>query len=98
MSFHFRPQALVDLQNLLEHIAAENPRAALGMHDNILATCTILSENPYIAAELKGMTLAGIRRFPITNYPRYSIFYQTTDNHVEIIRVGFGGRDWEHII
>lgn len=98
MSFHFRPQALIDLRNLLEHIAAGSPRAALRMHDSILATCSILSDNPYIAVELEGLTLAGIRRVPIVNYPRYSVFYQVVDNRVEIVRIGFGGRDWEHII
>ena len=96
--FRFRPLALEDLQNLLAHIASENPRAALRMHDSILETCATLGDNPEIATELEGLSVSGVRRFQVTHYSRYSIFYKIVDNSVEIIRLGYGGRDWEHII
>jgi plasmid stabilization system protein ParE len=68
------------------------------MHDSVLETCTLLGENPYIAAELQGLSVAGVRRFQVKHYPRYSIFYEINETHVEIIRVGFGGRDWEELV
>ncbi len=98
MSFLFRPQALDDLRTLLEHIAKESPQAALRMRDRILETCTLLGDNPSIAAELEGLSVTGVRRFPVKHYPRYSIFYQINNERVEIIRLGYGGRDWEHTI
>ena len=98
MRFRFRPLALDDLQNLITHIAYEDPQAALRMHDSIIETCTTLGENPEIATELTGLSLSGVRRFPVKRYSRYSIFYQIVDGQVEIIRLGHGGRDWESII
>ena len=98
MSSLFRPQALDDLRTLLERIATESPQAALRLRDRILETCTLLGDNPAIAAELEGLSATGVRRFPVKHYPRYSFFYQINNERVEIIRLGYGGRDWEHTI
>jgi plasmid stabilization system protein ParE len=94
----FRPLALSDLQHLLTYVASEDPQAALRMHESILETCTTIGENPEIAAELTGLSISGVRRFAVTRYSRYSIFYRIVDGQVEIIRLGYGGRDWEHLI
>ena len=96
--FSFRPLALEDFQDLLTYIATENPQAALRMHDCILETCATLGENPVIAVELEELSVSGVRRFPVAHYSRYSIFYQIVDGGVEIIRLGYGGRDWEYLI
>ena len=72
--FHFRPQALDDLQALLTHIAEDSPNAAHRIHDNIIKTCTTLGENPLIAIELEGLSINGVRRIPVSNYPRYVFF------------------------
>jgi len=98
MAFLFRPQALDDLRALLEYLSNKSPQAAQRIHDSVLETCQVLSDNPYIAVELYGLEVAGIRRFPIVHYTHYSIFYRFTDDGVEIIRLGFGGRDWTHIL
>ena len=98
MSVLFRPQALEDLRTLLEYLSNKNPQAAQRMHDSILETCRVLGDNPYIAVELDELEVTGIRRFPIVHYTHYSLFYRVTDTGVEIIRLGFGGRDWMHII
>jgi toxin ParE1/3/4 len=98
MRFRFRPLALEDLQNLLKYIAAEDPQAARRMHDSILETCTVIGDNPEIAAELAGLAVSGVRRLPVTRYARYSVFYQVVDDQVEIIRLGYGGRDWDSLI
>lgn len=53
-------------------------------------------DNPLIASELEGLSVSGVRRLPVVNYPRYSIFYHLIDDKIEIIRLGFGGRDWDN--
>lgn len=93
--FYLRPKALDDLRELLIYIAADSPKSADRMHDSILETCQILADNPLIAHELEGHSVQGIRRLPVVNYPRYSVFYQVVNNQIEIVRLGFGGRDWE---
>jgi len=98
MSFLFRPQALDGLRILLEYLSNKSPQAAQQMHDNILETCRVLGDYPYIAVELDELEVTGIRRFPVAGYKNYSIFYRVTKAGVEIIRLGFGGRDWTHII
>ena len=94
--FLFRPQALRDLRELLIYIAKDNPVAAEKMHDCVIETCQILADNPLIAIELEGLSVTGVRRIPVVSYPRYSIFYRIADDQVEIVRLGFGGRDWEN--
>jgi plasmid stabilization system protein ParE len=96
--YRFRPLALADLEHLLTYLASEDPQAALRMQKSILKTCATIGENPEIAAELTGLSISGVRRFRVTRYSRYSIFYQIVDGQVEIIRLGYGGRDWESLI
>jgi len=98
MSFLFRPRALDDLRALLEYLSSKSPQAAQRMHDSILETCKVLGDNPYIAVELDELEVTCIRRFSIVHYTHYSLFYRITDDQVEIVRLGFGGRDWTHII
>ncbi|MYH89636.1 MAG: type II toxin-antitoxin system RelE/ParE family toxin [Gammaproteobacteria bacterium] len=93
--FLFRPQALDDLRELLTWIAGDSPKTSESMHDQNIGTCEVLADNPLIAAELEGLSVTGIRRIPVVKYPRYSIFYQVIGDRIEIVRPGFGGRDWE---
>jgi len=91
----FRPRALHDLRELISYIAADKPQSAERMHDAILESCQIIGDNPLVAMELEGLSVSGIRRLPVKYFTRYSIFYRITETGVEIIRLGFGGRDWE---
>jgi toxin ParE1/3/4 len=96
--FLFRPKALDDLRDLLTYIATDSPKAAERMHDCILETCQILADNPLIVHELDGLSISGIRRIPVVSYPRYSVFYRIVEDHIEVIRLGYGGRDWENTL
>ena len=96
--FLFRPQALDDLRELLIYIASDSPKAAENMHDHIIETCEVLADNPLIATELEDLSVTGIRRIPVVKYPRYSIFYQITGDRIEVVRLGFGGRDWKNVL
>ncbi|HED12646.1 MAG TPA: type II toxin-antitoxin system RelE/ParE family toxin [Gammaproteobacteria bacterium] len=87
-----------DLRALLEYLTSKSPQAAQRMHDSILETCAVLGDNPYLAVKLDDLEVANIRRFPVIHYAHYSIFYRVTDAGVEIVRLGFGGREWTHII
>ena len=96
--FHFRPQALHDLKELITYISEDSPQAAERMHDAIIETCKVLADNPLVAIEADGLTVSGIRRLPVKFFPKYSIFYRVTETGIEIIRLGFGGRDWNNTL
>lgn len=78
--------------------ASDSPKAAESMNDHIIETCQVLADNPFIAIELEGLPVTGVRRIPVVKYPRYSIFYQVVGDRIEVVRLGFGGKDWENVI
>lgn len=98
MKFFFRPQAKQDLDLLLQYIAKDNMDAAHRMRDAILYTCGLLIDNPYISNEISSVSIQGIRRFPVSGFNDYVIFYIVREDGIEIVRLGFGGRDWNALI
>ena len=98
MTFSLRPQAQQDLAQLLEHIALDNIDAAYRVRDAIMHTFKTLSENPLIGKEITDLSIKDVRRFPVSGFNNYSIFYRITDQTIEIIRLGYGDRDWGNIL
>ncbi len=83
---------------LFDYIVVDNPDAALRITDAIIETCELIAENPKIAPVSSGISVEGVRKQPIIGFYRYIIAYLAYEAHIEIIRVGYGGRDWDSLI
>ncbi|MCC6546110.1 type II toxin-antitoxin system RelE/ParE family toxin [Candidatus Sumerlaeota bacterium] len=87
----FSPEALDDLENIYDYIAAVNPAAALKIDQNLRAQIRAIGNNSGIGRyrqELSGQ----LRSLPKGNYV---IFYSQKDSYIEIVRVLHGARDVE---
>lgn len=95
-----RERALRDLALRSECIRRNNPRAALSFLDAAYATARRLASaagigtryNPEIPA------LADLRFFPITGFKNDLVFYRSTADTLEIVRVLHGARDIASIL
>jgi len=59
-----------------------------------------IEKNPHSGAKcsFRADQLHGIRRMPITGFPRHLIFYRVEEDEVEILRVIHGARDLESLL
>ena len=87
MQVVFTQAAKADLVSIIEYIAPHNPRAAHSLVDDIEGLCRgTLARHPQMGKTYRD----NIRVF----YKRgYRIFYQATEEHIEILRVIHSGRD-----
>ena len=92
----FRPRAEADLVDLYHHIASDaGARTAGGYLDRIEAACLALENFPERGIRRDdirpGLRIMGFER-------RATIVFQVLENEVVIIRVFYGGRDYEHAL
>ena len=86
----FSPSSRQDLLGILDFIAADKPGAALQHIDRIEKQCRLLAENPGMGSACAEL-LPGLR---VSSVGNYAIFYRSTGDAVEIVRVVNGARDF----
>ncbi len=88
-NFGLRARAKQDLQEIIEYIAADNPKAALSFYDRFLRKFELLSSQPNLGVA-RPVLGDGIRMLVLGNY---LILYRIADGSPEILRVLHGARD-----
>jgi toxin ParE1/3/4 len=86
----FSPLAEGDLNDILDYISRDKPKAAIRWVQKIRDTFTLLAKNPEIG-ERRPEFRTGEFRSSIVG--RYVIYYRATENGIEIARVVRGERD-----
>lgn len=79
-----------DLLDILDHIAEDDPGAALATIDRIEGAALRLAEFPRSGRE---GSVTGTRELPIPGLP-FVLIYRIQDSAVEILRVLHGARRW----
>ena len=92
----FRPQAEADLFELYRYIAERAGHAIAGQYiDRIEAACLSLENTPIRGTRRDdirpGLRIVGFER-------RATIAFKVVGREVVIIRIFYGGRDFEHIL
>ena len=90
MKVQWRPAAIADVQATLRYIKykLKNPSAARELNSRIFNSISLLQENPYMGALLSSKFDLDERvqyRYLIVS--KQIIFYEVTENTIEIIRV-----------
>ncbi len=86
-------RADIDLDEIMEYIAADNMEAALSIDDRFTQIFEMLAENPKIGRDRPEVD-SGMRSFPEGNY---LILYRLWANEVLIVRVIHASRDLDEI-
>ena len=92
-----REAARRDLAECAAFIARSNPRAAADFLDSARRTFARLAGLPSLGAAWEPLSpsLRDFRRFRVTVFGDYLIFYRPIERGVEIVRVLHGARDIE---
>jgi toxin ParE1/3/4 len=95
-----RPQAIRDLLELAEHIAADNLAAAERLLDAFERSVELLRTVPTMGSVCRVRTgrVKGLRVVAIRGFPRYLVLYRFDDPRLEVLRVIHGARDLGPII
>lgn len=91
MKLRFRPDALADLEDIYDYIAADDPAAADELIHLIREKCKFLAKTPY-GGRARPEIRSDLRSFPVKSYV---IFYRIESDAVEIVNVIRGSRDVE---
>lgn len=89
MKLRYTLPALIDLNSVLDYIAAESPQGARRVHTRIQSVVDLLLLHPHIGARTDD---PAIRRMPASPYP-YLVFYEVTETEIIIHAVRHGARD-----
>jgi toxin ParE1/3/4 len=94
------PAARRDVDAIAAFIAEDNPEAAFRFLEAIEKSYQTLAEMPEMGAPrpFGGSALAGLRMFPVRDFPTYLVFYRPTEDGIEIVRVLHGARDLSAIL
>jgi toxin ParE1/3/4 len=84
------PQARDDLLGIYRHIAADNPSAALALHDRIMSRVLSLIESPQIGRPGR---VPGTRELVIAG-TAYIVPYRVSAETLQILRVYHTARIW----
>lgn len=91
----FRPLAAADLIALYEYIAEQAGTAVAGGYiDRIEAACLSLATFPERGTQRDDIRL-GLRTIGFER--RATVAFQVLQNEVVILRIFYGGRDWERV-
>ena len=89
--------ALGDLEQLVDFLADEDSGLAIRFVKAAEATFAALSEHPNLGSthQSKLPELSGLQVWPVRKFRNILIFYRTTVDGIEVVRVLHGARDWQ---
>jgi len=88
-------EAEADLEQIGDHIAADNPLRAVAFVRELREKCEGLAHAPRRCPLVPRHEQAGVRRRP---YGNYLIFYRIGIDIVEVVHVLHGAQDYETIL
>jgi toxin ParE1/3/4 len=94
------PEADRDIEDEFNYLADRSIDAALRFLKATEETFDDLAEMPGMGSprRFKNSKLAGVRMWPIKDFPNYLAFYLTTDESIRVLRVLHGARNIERIL
>jgi toxin ParE1/3/4 len=94
MALRFSPASENDLQEIHEFIAADKPLAANEFVNRLERACERLMQYPLLGQSCDGVR-PGLRMLTEGNYV---IVYRMSGEHIEVVRVLHGSRDWHRLL
>ncbi|MDP3547251.1 MAG: type II toxin-antitoxin system RelE/ParE family toxin [Phreatobacter sp.] len=89
MKLIYTPQALAELDAVLDQLGEFSPQGAERVRGRIRATINLVVRHPHVGQKTN---VADLRRIVVTPYP-YLVFYRPSETHVVIIAVRHAARD-----
>ena len=93
------PAADQDLdEQALYYLERAAPKTATRWYEQATATFDFLAGQPEIRAQTPRQALRGIRSWPVSGFERYYVFYRSSEEGIEVVRVLHGAEDIDAIL
>jgi len=96
--YQFTPEALQDLLDIWNFIAADNIEAADRVEAAIFQACGLLGKSPSVGMTRRDLTSLPVRFWVVHPYPNYLIVYDPAKTPLQIIRILHGARDLRSLL
>lgn len=95
-----RPRAILDLIELAEHIGKADPDTADRFVTAADTSIAEIAQSPGLGSiwESAAPTRHELRWRPVAGFPRHLIFYFSSDDAIEVVRVLHSSRDLDRIL
>jgi len=89
MSQVIRPQAASDIDDIADYLEQQRRGTGHKFLQELAATFGLLEQMPGLGGffPLAAPSLAGLREFPVSRFPRYVIFYLPIQGGIDVVRV-----------
>jgi toxin ParE1/3/4 len=89
------PQAREDIKQIATYINEDSPQSSMALRQTLENIYELLLELPEIgtARNFHNPEMKGLRMWPVRGFDKYLIFYRSTPEGLEIVRVVHGARD-----
>ena len=96
---HKLPEARQDLVEIADYLAQDSLSPSDRFLEAADKTFEFLGSMPDIGSpwESENPALAGLRVWPVSGFKRYLVFYRSTEDSIQIVRVLHAARDIESI-
>jgi plasmid stabilization system protein ParE len=91
--YQFTPQAVSDLFDIWNFIAADNLAAADRVEEAVFRTGTFLADSPHAERTRTDLTALPLRFWVVQPYADYLIVYDSETKPLQIIRILHAARD-----
>lgn len=87
----YRPQFYLDYEAILTYLAREASAAvALRWEADLFETLKLLDEHPGLGRPRPNLRPPGLRSLPLSEFPKYLLFYRWEEDCLEVIGVIHG--------
>ena len=95
-----REAAKRDLEEIFVYLGEDNVDTALDFLFAAEQTFELLAKMPHLGSHrrFQSTNFPKLRQFPVDGYAAYLIFYEPTDDGIEVVRVLHGRRDIEAML
>jgi toxin ParE1/3/4 len=89
------PQAREDIKHIAAYIKEDSPQSSMAFRQTLENIYEVLLELPEIGTtrNFRNPEMKGLRMLPVQKFNNYLIFYRSTSEGLEIVRVVHGARD-----
>ena len=89
------PQAREDVKQIAAYIAEHSPQSSMVFRQTLENIYEVLLDLPEIGTihNFHNPEMKGLRMLPVRKFTKYLIFYRSTPEGLEIVRVVHGARD-----
>lgn len=91
------PTAIQDLQDIVDYLNSLAPEAALKLYDDIIVGISKLEQMP-MRCPLAKSTLLQAKGYRVIRVHSYLVFFLVNDSTVEIRRILYARRQYEHLL